>query len=342
MIKETPFGELYGVDVVKYTLCGVGGLAVSVINYGATITNVLFEGHDVVLGYDDLEGYLKIGGYLGSTVGRYGNRIGKGTFMLDGKKIDVGCNENEFSHLHGGYVGFDKQLWDVVGAGEGDEPYITFSHVFDDMEEGYPGELDVNVTFTVTKDNALRIEYKAISSKKTVFNPTNHSYFNLAGYDGGNILDTELYINADSFTPYDCHLIPTGEIRAVDGTPFDFRTPKAIGKDINADDEQIHFGGGYDHNFCLRGDDDSVKIIAYSKKSGIEMSVKTTEPGVQLYTSNMLTSVVGKGGAHYKHQAFCLETQHYPDSPNHDNFPSTVLEKETPFYSVTEYIFKKR
>lgn len=342
MITENKFGELYGVDITKYTLGNKNGLSVSIINYGATITNVIFDGKDVVLGYDTLEGYLNSDGYLGATIGRYGNRIGFGRFTLDGVEYDVGRNENEFSHLHGGYVGFDKQLWNVVATNDGDEPSISFNHVFDDMEEGYPGELDVTVIFTVTSENSLKIEYKAIASKNTVINLTNHSYFNLNGYDGGNILDNELYINADAFTPYDEHLIPAGEIADVTGTPFDFRVAKKIGRDIGADNIQLKYGQGYDHNFVLNGNDDDIKVTAYSEKTGIEMSVKTTEPAVQLYTSNCLANIVGKGGGLYKHQAFCLETQHYPDSPNHDNFPSTYLPAETDFYSVTEYIFNKR
>lgn len=342
MINETNFGELYGVDVTKYTLENQNGFSVSVINYGATITNVCFDGRDVVLGYDTLEGYLKSDSYQGATIGRYGNRIGGGKFTLDGVEYDVGCNENEYSHLHGGYVGFDKQLWNVVNVCDGDEPSISFNHVFDDMEEGYPGEMDVTVIFTVTENDSLKIEYKAIASCDTVCNLTNHSYFNLAGFSGGKILSTELYIDADYYTPYDEHLIPTGEIRSVTDTPFDFRTAKEIGRDIDAGDEQLKIGGGYDHNFCLNSGD-GIKITAFSKESGIEMSVKTTEPGVQLYTSNFLAGIYGKGGVPlYKHQGFCLETQHYPDSPNHDNFPSTLLPAETDFYSKTEYIFKKR
>ncbi len=340
MIKETDFGELYGVDIVKYTLCGKGGLEVSIINYGATITNIVFDGHDVALGYDSLEGYLKSDGYLGATIGRYGNRLGNGIFHLGGKEYEVACNEKGITHLHGGFVGFDKQLWDVVGGSEEGAPSLSFNHIFDDMEEGYPGELDVTVTFTVTDENALKIEYRAISSKDTIINLTNHTYFNLNGYDGGNILDNELYIDADSFTPYNDKLIPTGEIRDVTGTPLDFRVQKPIGRDIESDDEQMRFGGGFDHNFCLNAGEGE-KIVAFSPKTGIKMAVKTTEPGLQLYTANFLSNIVGKGGGLYKHQGFCLETQHYPDSPNHDNFPSTVLPAETDFYSVTEYIFSK-
>ncbi len=338
MIKESAFGELYGVDIIKYTLENANGMQVSVINYGATVTNIIFGGKDVVLGYDDLQGYMKSGGYLGATIGRYGNRIAGGKFTLGGKKYDIGTNEKEITHVHGGYVGFDKQLWDVVGGDDGDEPWIALNHVFDDMEEGYPGELDVTVRFTVTSQNALKIEYKAVSSKDTIINLTNHSYFNLSGFDGGNILEHELYINADSFTPVNEHLIPTGEIKDVTDTPFDFRIKKKIGADIDTDCKQIKYGSGYDHNFCLNGDRDTVKITACSEATGIEMSVKTSEPGVQLYTGNMLKNILGKGGGLYKHQGFCLETQHYPDSPHHDNFPTTVLPAETEFYSVTEYI----
>lgn len=342
MIREENFGELYGVDVIKYTLVGINGLEASIINYGATITNIIFGGKDLVLGFNDLEGYKFSGDYIGATIGRYGNRIADGKFMLNGTEYILGPNENEITHLHGGYVGFDKQLWDVVAGEDCDEPWLAFNHVFDDMEEGYPGELDVTLRFIVTKENSLKIEYSATASEDTIINLTNHTYFNLNGFDGGDILDTTLKINADYFTPVDERLIPTGEIKSVDNTPFDFRTPKKIGKDINADCEQIKNGSGYDHNFCLSGDEDSIKISAYCEKSGIEMLVKTTEPGVQFYTSNILKSIIGKGGGLYKHQGFCLETQHYPDSPNHSNFPSTVLPAETTFKSTTEYIFCKR
>ena len=341
MIEETKFAELYGVDIIKYTLENQNGFSVTVMNYGATITNIMFEGRDLVLGYDDLEGYLKSDGYLGATIGRYGNRIANGRFTLGGKEYDVGRNENGVTHLHGGYVGFDKQLWNVVGYNEGDEPSISFNHVFDDMEEGYPGELDVHVIFTVTAENSLKIEYKAISSKDTVCNLTNHTYFNLAGYDGGDVLSTVLFIDADRFTPIDSLSIPTGELRDVEGTPFDFRDRKPIGRDIAADCEQIKMGNGYDHNFCLNGSD--IQAIAYCPESGIEMKMKTSEPSVQLYTGNFLNNILGKGGKGlHKHQGFCLETQHYPDSPNHDNFPSTLLPAETDYRSVTEFIFSKR
>lgn len=339
MITENKFGELYGVDVIKYTLENLNGFSVSLINYGATVTNLMFDGRDLVLGYDDLKGYMESDGYLGATIGRYGNRIASGRFTLGGTEYDVGRNENNVSHLHGGFVGFDKQLWTVASAFDGPAPSLSFNHVFDDMEEGYPGELDVTVTFTVTAENSLRIEYKAISSKDTVCNLTNHSYFNLAGFDGGNVLDTQLCINADRYTPVDDKLIPTGELAAVEGTPFDFRQPKAIGRDINAEHKQLKMGGGYDHNFCLN--DGEIKVTAYCPSSKIKMSVKTSEPGVQLYTANFLENAVGKGGPLYKHQAFCLETQHYPDSPNHSNFPSTALPAESDYYSVTEYIFEK-
>ncbi len=341
MITETPFGELYGVDITKYTLESIGGLKVSLINYGATITNIIFDGKDVALGYDNLEDYLKSDGYLGATIGRFGNRIAGGKFTIGGKNYELGCNENGVNHLHGGFVGFDKQLWDVVAGEDCDEPWLAFNHVFDDMEEGYPGELDVTVRFTVTAHNSLKIEYKAISSKDTIVNFTNHTYFNLNGFDGGNILGHELYINADTFTPVDENLIPTGEIKDVADTPFDFRTAKTIGRDIAADCPQIALGHGYDHNFCLSGDNDTVKALVIGDKSKNKMSVKTSEPGVQLYTSNMLSNILGKGGGLYKNQGFCLETQHFPDSPNHANFPSTLLPAETDFYSFTEYIFSK-
>lgn len=326
MIKETPFGESFSAEITKYTLENKNGLAVSVINYGATVTNIVFDGRDLVLGYDDLEGYKSYKGFIGATVGRYANRIRGGRVKIGENEFLLSQNNGE-NHIHGGYVGFDKQNWTVTAATEGDEPSVSLSHIFEDMEEGYPGELDVTVTFTVTADNSLKIEYKAVSTEDTVINLTNHSYFNLSG---GNIFDTELCMKAPSYTPVDQNLIPTGEIVSVKGTEFDFLNPRKIERD-------------YDNNFCLEGEDDEVKISAYSRESGIEMLVKTSEPAVQLYTGAFLNNPEGKGGIpNTKNRGFCLETQHYPDSPNHENFPSTLLKKGEQFKSRTEYIFNKR
>ncbi len=326
MIKETPFGESFGAEITKYTLESKNGLSVSVINYGATVTNIVFDGRDLVLGYDDLKDYTSNKGFIGATVGRYANRISGGRVKIGEIELQLTQNNGE-NHIHGGYVGFDKQNWTVTAAADGDEPSISLNHIFEDMEEGYPGELDVTVTFTVTAQNSIKIEYKAVSTEDTVINLTNHSYFNLSG---GNIFDTELCMKAPSYTPVDDKLIPTGEIVSVKGTEFDFLSTRKIERD-------------YDHNFCLEGEADEIKISAYSRKSGIELLVKTSEPAVQLYTGAFLNNPEGKGGVpNGKNAGFCLETQHYPDSPNHENFPSTLLKKGESFYSFTEYIFRKR
>lgn len=326
MIKETPFGEHFGAEITKYTLENKNGFSVSVINYGATVTNIIFDGRDVVLGYDDLNGYTKNRGFIGATVGRYANRIKGGRACFGESELVLSQNNGE-NHIHGGFVGFDKQNWTLTAYNDGDEPSISLNHIFEDMEEGYPGELDVTVTFTVTLENSLKIEYKAASSEDTIINLTNHSYFNLSG---GNILDTELCIKAPSYTPVDDTLIPTGEIASVKGTEFDFLAPRKIERD-------------YDNNFCLEGEDNEVKIWAFDSASNIELLVKTSEPAVQLYTASALNIPEGKGGVpNGKNRGFCLETQHYPDSPNHPNFPSTLLKKGESFYSFTEYIFRKK
>ncbi len=339
-MNKTLYGTMPdGTAVEQYTLSGKGGMTVSCITYGAIITNVVFEGKDVVLGHTCLEDYFPCIGYIGTTVGRYANRIAGGKFVLNGKTYDVGCNEREGVHLHGGERGFDKYVWDVTAVSDNS---ITMRYVSPDGDMGYPSTLTLDVTFTVEDDNTLAIAYRATADGDTVLNPTNHTYFNLNGYDGGDILDTELWINADSYLEVDELLLPTGNRIPVAGTPFDFTSPKPIGKDIAADDPQIKRGGGYDHNFCIA---DTVEyrhaISAYSPRSGIRMDCYTTEPGVQLYTGNGLESDFGKGGPMNHFQGFCLETQHFPDSPNHPEFPTTVLKGGDVFESVTRYHFSK-
>ncbi len=325
MIKEIPFGEHLGAEITKYTLENKNGFSVSVINYGATVTNIIFDGRDVVLGYDDLGGYTRNRGFIGATVGRYANRIKGGRVKIGETEFLLAQNNGE-NHIHGGFVGFDKQNFTVTALSDGDEPSVSLNHIFEDMEEGYPGELDLTVTFTVTSCNSLKIEYKALSTEDTLVNLTNHSYFNL----GGSVLDTELCLKAPFYTPVDDKLIPTGALASVKGTEFDFLAPRKIERD-------------YDNNFCLEGEDGEVKISAYSQESGIELKVKTSEPAVQLYTASALNIPEGKGGVpNGKNAGFCLETQHYPDSPNHENFPSTLLKKGESFYSFTEYIFNRK
>ncbi len=325
MIKEMPFGEHLGAEITKYTLENNNGFSVSVINYGATVTNIIFDSRDLVLGYDNLKGYTKNKGFIGATVGRYANRIKGGRIKIGESEFLLSQNSGE-NHIHGGYVGFDKQNFTVTALNDGEEPSISFNHIFEALEEGYPGELDLTVTFTVTAYNSLKIEYSAVSTEDTVVNLTNHSYFNL----GGGVFDTELCLKAPFYTPVDESLIPIGEIASVKGTEFDFLAPRQIKRD-------------YDNNFCLVGEADEVKITVFDKASGIELKAKTSEPAVQLYTGAFLNAAEGKGGVpNGKNSGFCLETQHYPDSPNHANFPSTLLKKGEEFKSFTEYIFGKR
>lgn len=342
-ILKSAFGvcQQTGQTVDKYTLQGSGGLTVSLLTYGATVQELLFAGKDLVLGFPDLEGYLSHSSYQGATIGRYANRIAKGTFALDGKTFDVGCNEAGRGHLHGGAKGFDKQIWQAEILSDGDQPEMVFRYLSPDGDQGYPGNLQVAVTFTVTADNTLRIAYEAETDAATVVNLTNHSYFNLNGYDGGDVLDTLLQIDADYVTPTDAMLIPTGELRPVAGTPFDFRTPKAIGQDIDAEDDQLQLGGGYDINYCLNGSGYRKVAVARSPKSGIQMTVYTDMPGVQFYAAGGLKEQSGKGGIPlYRRQGFCLETQYYPDSPNQPAFPSPILRPGQRFQSVTAYQFE--
>lgn len=331
-----------GVQVDRYELAGNGGLRLAVLTYGATIQSLIYGKRDLVLGYDRLEDY-RTGNtsYQGATVGRYANRIADGRFPLDGVIHDVGRNEGGVGHLHGGVRGFDKRIWSASILEDGGEPAVGLTYRSADGEEGYPGTLEMSVTFTVTADNALHIRYEGISDKDTVLNPTNHAYFNLNGYDGGDVLDTVLTLYADRITPVDGRLIPTGEWMPVEGTPFDFREGKPIGRDISGSDPQLRLGGGYDHNFVLGMDRrQRMAASAYAPRSGIRMDCITDLPGVQLYTANGLMETAGKGGIPlYKHQGFCLETQFFPDSPNHPEFPSTRLKAGEAFHSVTAYRF---
>lgn len=319
----------------KYTIRGAADLSVSVLTYGATVQAVHYKGVDVVLGYNSLKDYQKMGGYLGATVGRCANRIAGGKFTLNGVEYNVGCNEEGRGHLHGGKIGLDKKIWRA-------EPLsgsaLRLTTVLADGEEGYPGELRVSVLFEV-KENALRITYEALCDRDTVFNPTNHSYFNLNGQNGAPITNHLLEIYANAYTPVDDFLIPTGELRPLKGTAFDFTAAKPIGRDIDAEDPQIRLGGGYDHNFCLRGEGFRLAAAATSPVTGFRMECFTDRPGLQVYTGNYLENPVGKSGAIGKRQGFCFETQAYPDAPNHPAFPSATLPAGKPFRSVTEYRF---
>lgn len=339
--------EIFGTDqqgntVTKYTLSH-GKLTAEILDRGATVRALIFDGTDVVLGYDSVADYENNDGYLGATIGRCGNRIMGGKFKLGGKEYDVGRNERGVSHLHGGKVGYDKLIFNCA---EHTDSSLTLTLTDDGSGSGYPGVLEVSVRFTVAED-ALLIEYSAVGSEDTPFNPTNHCYFNLGGVGSGDILDTRVHLYASKYLPVDHDLIPTGVIRPVTGTAFDFATaPKAIGKEIDAKDQQLVLGGGYDHTFCVDGEGFRPVCQAYSPKSGIFMTTFSNEPGVQLYTGNFLHTTAGKaaGGmaeGYNKYDGFCLETQHYPDAVHQPQFPSVLLKAGEKFESKTAYSFAK-
>lgn len=343
-VEKTVFGNMPdGREVKKYTISNEEGVSVGIIALGATLNSIeMYDKDDnfadILLGFDTVEDYLKLSDYQGATVGPYANRIGGGAFSIDGIKYDVIKNEKDITCLHsGGELSF--ALWDSIIT---DTSSVEFSYESKDGVNGFPGNLKVKVVFSLSEENELRIEYSAVSDKKTVINLTNHAYFNLSGYNGGSVLDNILTINADSYTPVDAFSIPTGEIAAVEGTPFDFRSGKPIGQDIDAENQQLVFTGGFDHNFCITGADGTLRECAHvlDPKSGRILKVATTEPGVQLYAGNFLKGTTGKNGEPMnKRSGFCLETQHFPDSPNKPDFPSTVYESGKKYNSVTVYSF---
>jgi aldose 1-epimerase len=347
-LTKEAFGKTAdGKAVELYTLTNPRA-QVKIMTYGGIIVSLRVPDRDgklgdVVLGYNNLDGYLKSSPYFGSITGRYANRIAKGKFSLNGRDYTLAKNNDE-NHLHGGLKGFDKVVWEAKELKVKNGVGVALSYLSKDGEEGYPGNLAVTVAYTLTDDNGLRIDYTATTDKPTVVNLTNHSYFNLAGV--GSILDHQIMINADRFTPVDATLIPTGELRSVKGTPMDFTKPAAIGARINQDDEQLKLGRGYDHNFVLNGGDGKLKLAArvFEPTSGRVLEVYTTEPGVQFYTGNFLDgSITGKGGQVYQQRyGFCLESQHFPDSPNQPKFPSTVLKPGQKYTSTTIYKFLTR
>ena len=346
-LKKSSFGKTpEGRQVDLYTLTNAKGVEVKITNFGGIVVSVKVPDRngkvaDVVLGYDSLDGYINDKAYFGALVGRYGNRIAHGQFVLDGVTYKLAKNNGENS-LHGGVKGFNKAVWDAREVASKDGPSLQLNYLSKDGEEGYPGNLKVQVVYTLTDANELKIDYSATTDKKTVVNLTNHSYFNLAGQGTGDILAHELTIQADRFTPVDAGLIPTGELQPVERTPFDFRQKTAIGARINADDEQLKLGKGYDHNWVLNHTAEfSLAARAVEPNSGRVLEVWTTQPGVQFYTGNFLDgTVVGKGGKAYAFRsAFCLETQHFPDSPNHPEFPATVLNPGERYHQVTAYKF---
>jgi aldose 1-epimerase len=350
-ITKESFGTTAdGTTVDLYTLINANGCEAKITNYGGIVVSLRVpdrEGNlsDVVLGFDSFEPYLGNHPHFGALIGRYGNRIGKAEFVLDGEEYALAAN-NEENHLHGGLEGYDKVVWEAEVVEDDDGPALELEYLSPDMEEGYPGNLSVEVLYRLTEDNGLRIDYRATTDKKTVVNLTHHSYFNLENGGASDILGHEVMIAADRFTPVDEGLIPTGELRSVEGTPLDFRQPVAIGARIDQDDEQMKFGGGYDHNWVLNNQDGTLALAArvHEPTTGRVMEVYTTEPGLQFYSGNFLDgSQLGKGGAAYEHRSgFCLETQHYPDSPNKPEFPSTVLEPGEVYTQTTIYKFSTK
>lgn len=345
-VTTSVFGELPdGQEVRLYTLKNAGGMTMDVTDYGCRIVRLLTKDKngvfgDVVQGHRTLEEYFGAN-YQGTFVGRYANRIGNAEFILNGKTYQLSKNDGR-NTLHGGPGGFHQVLWNAETR-DGDEPSIVFTHVSSDGDEGYPGTLKMTVTYSLTKDNELVLEYRAVSDKETPFNPTNHSFFNLSGDYQKDILDTQLTIHASSVTNVSDDLIPDGTFLPVAGGPLDFTQGKKLGKDMFADDHLIRLCGGFDHNFCVDGEGFRKFAEAYEPESGRVMEVFSDLPGVQLYTFNSVDRLTGKDGKPMKpHTAFCLETQFYPDSVNHENFPFRFLQPEEPFFSKTVYRFSVR
>jgi aldose 1-epimerase len=353
MVKPDLKKEAFGVNsdnvpVELYTLTNSHGMEARIMTYGGTVVSLKVPDRqgklgDVVLGYDSLDGYLKNSPYFGSIVGRYGNRIGNGQFSLDGKQYTLPKNDGA-NTLHGGTRGFDKVVWSAKEVKGKDGSGLTLTYLSKDGDQGFPGNLSVSVVYAITENNELKIDYSATTDKTTVVNLTHHSYFNLAGQ--GTILKHELMINAGKFTPVDGGLIPTGELRAVSGTPMDFKRSAEIGARIDQSYEQLSLGKGYDHNWVLdsRGGKLALAARVYEASSGRIMEVYTTEPGLQFYSGNFLDgSITGKSAQVYQRRSgFCLETQHFPDSPNKTAFPSTVLKPGQQYKSSTVYRFSSR
>jgi aldose 1-epimerase len=345
-ITKQSFGKTAdGQNVDLYTLRNVHGVEAKITNYGGIVTSLKVPDRrgkfdDVVLGFNDLDSYLKGHPYFGAIIGRYGNRIAKGRFTLNGVEYKLAVNNGE-NTLHGGIKGFDKVVWTAQDSKTRLGPSIALTYLSKDGEEGYPGNLNVKVVYTLTNNNELRIDYTATTDNDTVTNLTHHSYFNLAGEGNGDILNHQVLINATRFLPTDAGSIPTGELRSVTGTAFDFRKMMTIGARINQDEEQLKLGNGYDHNWIINGRGMRLAAQAYEPTSGRRMQVWTTEPGLQFYTGNFLDgTLTGKSGKVYpRRSGFCFETQHYPDSPNHPAFPTTTLKKGATYRSTTIYKF---
>lgn len=342
-------------SVQLFTLKNDNGMTVKITNYGAIITSIMVPDRDgklgdVALGYNHLKSYTNAVDkpYFGAVVGRYGNRIANGQFTIDGETYQLAVNNGPNS-LHGGIIGFDKVIWDAETVSGDDWTGLQLQYRAKDMEEGYPGNLDVTLTYRLYSDNKLEMDYKATTDKATPVNLTQHTYFNLKGEGNGDILDHQLMLNADRYTPVDDTLIPTGELPSVEGTPFDFRKAKAIGKDIEQEDQQLEYGMGYDHNFVLdRGDAKASDMVlaaqVYEPTTGRVLEVHTQEPGIQFYCGNFLDGrLKGKSGKTYEFRGgFCLETQHFPDSPNQPTFPTTILKPGQTYHTKTTFTFSTK
>ena len=342
---KTPEGE----TADTYTLTNAKGAEARITNYGGRIVSVKTTDKngkfaDVILGYDNLNAYLNDNFYFGGIIGRYANRIANGKFALNGRQYSLTKNDGE-NHLHGGVRGFDTKIWEAKTSVTNGGAKLELDYESPDGEENYPGNLSVKVIYTLTENDELKIEYSASSDKDTIINLTNHAYFNLAGAGSGTILDHFLQINADKFTAGETDPNSTGKPRPVKNTPFDFLRPAKIGERIDAENEQLKYGNGYDHNFVLNKKENEFALAAtaFEPSSGRVLEVLTTEPGMQFYSGNFLDNVKGKNGKIYnKHAGFCLETQHFPDSPNKPDFPTIVLKKGEKFSSVTIYKFSVR
>ncbi len=348
-IQTSAFGTTKeGKSVTQYMLSNANGMTVGILNYGGIITHLKVpdrKGYvqDVVLGHNNIKGYEEENDYFGCIAGRYANRIQGGTFSLDGNTYQLPKN-NGPNALHGGLKGFDQQIWDAIPYSANDSVGLVLSYTSPDGEEGYPGTLRTTVTYTLTQQNELRIHYEAVTDKPTILNLTNHSYFNLKDGGASDILDHELQIYASRFTPVGKTLIPTGSLDSVQNTPFDFTKATPIGQRINTNHIQLEYGQGYDHNYVLDQIGDQLMLAAQVRDpgSGRVLEVWTTEPGIQFYSGNFLKGdITGKQDIVYKHRAgFCLETQHFPDSPNQPDFPTTVLRPGETFESTTLFRFK--
>jgi aldose 1-epimerase len=350
-VKKAAWGKTSdGEPVEIYTLKNSKGAEARIITYGGAVVSLKMPDKngrfaDIVLGYDTVADYEKNTYFIGSLIGRYGNRIAKGRFTLDGKEHTLAKNNGE-NHLHGGLKGFDKVVWTARGFTDAQGANVELTYLSRDGEEGYPGNLSVKVVYTLTDGNELKIVYSATTDKNTIVNLTQHSYFNLAGAGQGDILNHQLAIYAERFTPTDAGSIPTGELRGVKGTPFDFLTPTAIGARIDQPDEQLKFGSGYDHNWVLNKTDDSLALAAtvFEPSSGRVMEVYTTERGLQFYAGNFLDGAIkGKNGQNYpRRSGFCLEAQNFPDAPHKSNFPSPVLKTGETYRQTTVYKFSTK